>query len=429
MAVISSDPFTRAKDSGDDVILAVENVSKRFCRNLKYAYVYGLRDIGAEILGIRQESDNIRKHEFWALRDINFAVKRGESIGLIGANGSGKTTLLRIIGGLFKPDRGRVRIKGRVAALIALGAGFNPVLTGRENVFINMSILGLSKREIQKKFEEVIDFADVWDAIDSPVRTYSSGMQARLGFACAIHTEPDVLLIDEVLSVGDARFRAKCYRKLADLRQNGTSFILVSHSANAVLNICDTAVYLSKGQLILWDNSQDVMQRYEADLLAASKQDLQQHPRPAKANNPDSELLISSVVLRDGEDGSIPYLYSGHAGKISLLCEARRSLENVNVSLVIRELTGDNTTVLSLDSLRDDQITLSVPMGQSEIQFVLPYCGLKPGLYNAKLCLNTKPYYVYDLYDHFRFEVKPGASIVQSEYYQPRQWQVVSPKH
>jgi lipopolysaccharide transport system ATP-binding protein len=249
-----------------EVVISVEQVSKKFCRDLKQSLFYGLQDIATDLIGGKRKSDRLRPGEFWALKDVSFQLRRGEALGLVGANGAGKSTLLRIISGLIKPDTGCVRVKGRVAPLIALGAGFNPILTGRENIYANMSILGLSTQAIKKRFDEVVDFAEIWDAIDAPVQTYSSGMAARLGFACAIHTEPDILLIDEVLAVGDIKFRMKCHRKLAKLRENGTAFVLVSHNPPAILNVCNSAIYLLKGQLIATGDIESVVRKYEEDL-------------------------------------------------------------------------------------------------------------------------------------------------------------------
>ena len=252
--------------SASEPLISIQGVSKKFCRNLKASYAYGLKDIASEVFGTSRHSEKLRTGEFWAVRDVSLEIRRGESLGLIGTNGSGKTTLLKMIGGLIKPDTGRLEIHGKVAALIALGAGFNPLLTGRENVYINMSIFGLSKQAIDQKFDSVLDFAEIWDAIDAPVRTYSSGMRARLGFSCAIHTDPEILLIDEVLAVGDFTFRTKCYRRLAELRQQGVAFILVSHSSAAILSNCDLAAYLSKGELVAFGESDVVTRKYENDV-------------------------------------------------------------------------------------------------------------------------------------------------------------------
>jgi ABC-type polysaccharide/polyol phosphate transport system ATPase subunit len=222
-----------ATPTESEVVLSVEHLSKKYCRHLKRSLFYAFQDIAAELFARGRMSHVLRTGEFWALHDLSFQLRRGQALGLVGANGAGKTTLLRLISGLIRPDTGSIRIKGRVAPLIALGAGFNPILTGRENVYVNMSILGLSRQDIDDRFQDVLNFAEIGDAIDAPVRTYSSGMAARLGFACAIHTEPDILLVDEVLAVGDIKFRAKCYRQLAQLREKGTSFVLVSHAPQA----------------------------------------------------------------------------------------------------------------------------------------------------------------------------------------------------
>jgi lipopolysaccharide transport system ATP-binding protein len=170
----------------NDILLSVDHVSKRFCRSLRRSIGYGLLDIVQEVSGVRQESRSLRTGEFWALKDLSFSLKRGDSLGIVGPNGSGKTTLLRIISGLIKPDAGTVTVRGRVAPLLALGAGFSPVLTGRENAYVNMTILGLSPKQIHERFSEVVEFAEIGDALDAPVQTYSSGMVARLGFACAV---------------------------------------------------------------------------------------------------------------------------------------------------------------------------------------------------------------------------------------------------
>jgi lipopolysaccharide transport system ATP-binding protein len=249
-----------------DPVIQIEQLRKKFCGNLRKSLWYGMQDIGSEIFGLKRQSHALRKEEFWALKDISFSIRQGESVGLIGSNGAGKSTLLRVISGLIKPDQGSVKVKGRVAPLIALGAGFNPVLTGRENIFVNMSILGLTPEQIKSRFDEVVEFSGLEHALDMPVQTYSSGMAARLGFSCAIFTTPDILLIDEVLAVGDLKFRARCYRKLAELKKSETTFIMVSHNPQSILSICDVGMYLKKGVLMGFGTTQSIMQQYEADL-------------------------------------------------------------------------------------------------------------------------------------------------------------------
>jgi lipopolysaccharide transport system ATP-binding protein len=207
-----------------------------------------MRDIANEIVG-REGDDELRKDEFWALKDVSFELKRGECLGLIGHNGAGKSTLLKMLNGLIKPDKGQITMRGRVCALIELGAGFNPILTGRENIYINAAVLGISKKEIDAKFDAIVDFAEIGEFIDSPVQNYSSGMKVRLGFAVAAQMEPDVLLIDEVLAVGDAGFRAKCYNTIYKICENA-SVIFVSHAMPQISRLCSSAIMLTHGREI-----------------------------------------------------------------------------------------------------------------------------------------------------------------------------------
>ena len=231
----------------DKILVEAIGVKKKFCRSLKKSLWYGVKDMGAELLGGTKKHDTLRAQEFWAVNDINFKLKRSESLGLIGQNGAGKTTLLKLLNGLIKPDHGEIRMHGRVGALIALGAGFNPILTGRENIYVNGSVLGLTKKEIDSKIDEIIDFAEIIDFIDSPVQSYSSGMQVRLGFAVATALKPDILILDEVLAVGDRFFRAKCMARLSKILET-TAVIIVSHEEAQIRQKCDTVLWLVGGR-------------------------------------------------------------------------------------------------------------------------------------------------------------------------------------
>ncbi len=230
-----------------EVLIKVEGLSKKFCKDLKTSLWYGVKDLYFNMRGNRDER-LLRDQEFWAIKDINFELRRGECLGLIGHNGAGKSTLLKILNGLIKPDAGKVTIKGRVGALIELGAGFNPILSGRENIYNNGAILGFSRKEINQKLDEIIDFAEIREFIDMPVQNYSSGMKVRLGFAIAAQMEPDVLIIDEVLAVGDVSFRAKCYERISELMKN-CCIILVSHSMPQISKICTSSIMLQKGEI------------------------------------------------------------------------------------------------------------------------------------------------------------------------------------
>ncbi len=257
----------------EDVLIRVEGVSKKFCRSLKRSLWYGVKDIvldlnpfGGDASGSsvdkdgqdspgqiareprRLGSDHLRTDEFWAVKDVSFELRRGECLGLIGRNGAGKTTLLKMLNGLIKPDAGRIEMRGRVGALIALGAGFNPILTGRENIYVNGSVLGLTKREIDGKVDEIIEFAEIREFIDAPVQSYSSGMQVRLGFAVAAQLiEPDVLFLDEVLAVGDIGFVIKCLNTVRRLAER-SAVVFVSHNMQFVSSFCTRVMLLDHGR-------------------------------------------------------------------------------------------------------------------------------------------------------------------------------------
>lgn len=243
-----------------EVLVRVEGVSKKFCKDMRTSLWYGVQDLGSEVFG-RTRGTDLRPKEFWALKDVSFELRRGECLGLIGRNGAGKTTLLRMLNGLIKPDQGRIEMHGRIGALIALGSGFNPVLSGRENIYVNAAVLGLSKKEVDQKLDEIIDFAEIGEFIDSPVQNYSSGMSVRLGFAIATSLEPDVLILDEVLAVGDAAFRHKCYHRIAKLMAR-TAVILVSHSMDHIGATCNSVMLMRKGRPTHYDDPAEGISAY-----------------------------------------------------------------------------------------------------------------------------------------------------------------------
>ena len=248
-----------------EILIKAEHVSKKFCRDLKTSLWYGMKDLTGELLRKqKKDTQELREKEFWSVNDVNFEVKRGECLGLIGRNGAGKSTLLKMLNGLIKPDRGRIEMHGRVGALIELGAGFNPILTGRENIYNNASILGFSKAETKKKLDEIIAFAEITEFIDTPVQNYSSGMRVRLGFAVAVHMEPDILLLDEVLAVGDMGFALKCYNKMDELLQK-SAMVFVSHSMPQISRMCSQVIVLKEGRCVTSTNdvSQGISSYYD----------------------------------------------------------------------------------------------------------------------------------------------------------------------
>src|SRR6267142_1545164 len=231
-----------------DTVIDLNGVAKRY-RLRRGWHVTSLRDevvrLGCRVLGRPVEP----REEFWALRDVTFSLERGEILGLVGMNGAGKSTLLKILSKVTVPTRGSFVARGRLGALIEIGAGFHPELTGRENIFLNGSIMGMSRREIQSKFDMIVAFAEIEQFIDTPVKFYSSGMQMRLGFSVAAHTDPDILLIDEILAVGDASFQAKCLNKLSELKQQEKTVILVTHNLSNIREHAKTVVWIDHGQV------------------------------------------------------------------------------------------------------------------------------------------------------------------------------------
>lgn len=291
----------------DDVLVKVEGVSKKFCRSLKRSLWYGVQDVSAEMFGRKGSHDELRKNEFWAVNDVSFELKRGECLGLIGPNGAGKSTLLKMLNGLVKPDKGRITMRGRVGALIELGAGFNPILTARENIYVNGSVLGFTKKEISRKFDAIVDFAEIEEFIYTPVQNFSSGMKVRLGFAVAAQMEPDVLLIDEVLAVGDDMFRRRCYRRIESFQNDGKTILFVSHNMQSVSSICSRALLVHAGKSVLMGEPKEIVNHYH-ELIAnlEDKKFRTQANLPADDyRRPSSEQKSSGLnELRFGNGGA-----------------------------------------------------------------------------------------------------------------------------
>lgn len=246
---------------GAETLVEINGVSKKFSKSLKDARKYGLKKLIAGAFGVRDEWNKLRPGQFWAVDEVSFSVEKGETLGIIGRNGAGKSTILKMINGLYLPDRGEIKVRGSVGALIELGAGFHPLLTGRENIYIKGAILGKRKREVDELFDEIVDFADLGDFIDSPVGTYSSGMYVRLGFAVAIYNDPDIMLVDEILAVGDYKFKQKCFGKINELKRK-MSFVFVSHSMLDITRFCDRVAVLDRGKLVYLGNPVDGVRFY-----------------------------------------------------------------------------------------------------------------------------------------------------------------------
>ena len=294
--------------------------------------------------------------EFWALRDVNLTVERGEVLGVVGPNGSGKSTLLQIVSGILEPTRGRVIASGRIAALLELGAGFNPEFTGRENVFLNGEILGIARRDMARVFPEIEKFAEIGAFIDRPVKEYSSGMYVRLAFATAIHVDPEILIVDEALAVGDAIFANRCIKKFEQLRKQRVTVLFVSHDLGLVKRLSDRAVLMLGGQVAACGHPSDVVNRYVGLVLERQEPDREmEKSRTASGSyrHGDGASRVLSVDLRDPL-GSTRSLEPGSPVTIRVQARAERDLESPMVGMLIRnrlgvDVFGTNTRIEGVD--------------------------------------------------------------------------------
>jgi lipopolysaccharide transport system ATP-binding protein len=334
---------------GADPLIKVEGVSKKFCRSLRHSLLYGVQDLAGELRGRSVGTGgNLRPAEFWALQDVSLQVRRGECLGLIGRNGAGKSTLLKLLTGLLKPDAGRISIRGRVASLIELGAGFNPILTGRENIYVNGSALGFSRAELKRRFDEIVEFSELESFIDTPVQHYSSGMKIRLGFSVAAHLEPDVLFLDEVLAVGDAGFRMKSYNKMEQLIQK-SAVIFVSHAMAHVARVASHVMLIDQGSVAYFGRDISCgMERY-MDLFSSGETG-QRFSDGASIH----DIRIQSSSGSGGVDG-VPLVHYGDevVFRILLSVDTRHSEFGLGYIVTDREMRtlGGFSTLLSRQTL------------------------------------------------------------------------------
>ena len=351
-----------------ETLIDVENVSKRFCRSLKRSLWYGVQDITKELTGRGQEADDLRTNEFWALRDVSLKVFEGESLGLIGHNGAGKTTLLKLINGLIKPTNGKITVGGSVRALIALGTGFNPVLTGRENVRIAAAVLGYDSHETDERFEEIVAFAEIGEFIDAPVQSYSSGMLARLGFSVAVYTRPDILLVDEVLAVGDLNFAIKCHRKIAEFRDHGGSIILVSHNPYTIRTNCDRVVWMEKGTVQQIGDTTEVCDAYE---MAVARQDSTLPEQQYRDGTVEVIDLRCPVAIQSGDEFFI-----------ELELKTARNL-NRPILAVTFSTIGGQPVVSNVSST--EQVELTLDEGVTTVRLSYDSLPLVRGIYSISV--------------------------------------------
>ena len=324
--------------------------------------------------------------EFWALRDVSFEVPAGTTLGLIGANGAGKSTMLKVLSRILVPDRGSVEMHGRVSALLELGAGFHPELTGRENVFLNGTILGMSQGDLLRRFDEIVEFAGLEHAIDHAVKTYSSGMQARLGFSVAVAIEPDILIVDEVLAVGDEEFQRRSLERMNELRSGGRTAIFVSHGLAQVQQICDRAVWLDKGEVRAAGNTEDVINAYLRSVSPNIRVDAS-----GREHLGSGEVELDLQVISNG--ARVDAIEFGAPVDLRLSWNAGPDIRDLKLSFAIHAADGH---VIAGDQVQDES-ELALGSGGGEVAYSIPRLALLPGSYHLSASVRDRNSdHVYD---------------------------------
>ncbi len=363
-------------------VIKVEKASKKFSKGLQHTMLYGVKDITRNIMGREAITDKIRKGEFWAVEDVSFTLKKGESLGIIGPNGSGKTTLLKMLNGIFMPDKGRISVKGRVGALIQVGAGFHPMLTGRENVYVNGAILGMRKKEIDKKFDSIVDFADIGDFLDAPVRHYSSGMYVRLGFAVAVHCDPDIMLVDEILAVGDREFAIKCYQKMHQIRKSGVSIVLVSHNEYVIREQTSNCLYLRNGKPEFLGSSEEGISRYIRDGIESRRREIVPERQEDSGIKKGAQLVLARFLDRDSNE--ITFIESGQELNIDIECIMR---EKLNKPIFGVNFYGLGGLMYCANSYYENMSFEGLPSGKVKIRINIPEFHLPADNYLCSVVL------------------------------------------
>ncbi|MBD2059293.1 ABC transporter ATP-binding protein [Oculatella sp. FACHB-28] len=347
--------------------------------------------------------------QFWALRDVSFSIEPGRMVGLIGRNGSGKSTLLRLLGGIGRPDKGKIRTYGKVRALLDLGVGLHPDLTGRENVFVSGVISGLTRREVQQRFDSIVGFAELESSIDNPLRTYSTGMRLRLGFAIAVHTSPEILLLDEVLTVGDLSFQRKCLDRINQFKAEGCAIILVSHDESQIQQLCDEVIYLREGQLVAHGEPEIVIGQYVAEI---SNRTHQRTPQEHLTSTTESgielrlhenrfgslEMQITNVQLLSAAGFPVKELHSGDALQIEIEYSAPQPIASPIFGVTITR--EDQLACYDTNTAATGQATPTI-QGQGKITLHLKRLDLNSGQYYVNVSIYESEWnYAYDHHWH-----------------------------
>lgn len=351
-----------------------------------------------------------RRTEFWALKDIDLEVPAGSMYALVGHNGSGKSTLLRCIAGIYRPTKGTVRTSGRISALLELGSGFHPDLTGRENIYLNASIIGLKPHEVDERLDDIIDFSGISQFIDTPIKHYSSGMYVRLGFAVAVHVNPEILIIDEVITVGDEEFQRRCYDHLYDLRQRGVTIVVVSHALNIVQSMCDYAAWLDHGELKMTGTAVEVVDGYLSAVDDNERSGEVDRVDVAANHGGSGEIVITSIEVRD-EVSTVPAATRGKPFVVRLNWRAERPIDEPVFVMSIRH---DSGLVVSSASTSIMNYPTGTCDGEGYIDFIVDDLPLMTGSYE----IYTSVFDQYSMHAYYhqhsgvRVAVRPGNGVI-----------------
>ena len=359
--------------------------------------------------------------DFWAVRDVSFEVAHAETLGVIGRNGAGKSTLLRLLSRITAPTAGEITLNGRVAALIEVGSGFHPELTGRENVFLSGSILGMRRREIASKLDRIVEFSGVGTFIDTPVKWYSSGMYVRLGFSIAAHMEADILLVDEVLAVGDAAFQIQCYERLNELRRAGTTMLFISHDLTSIERLCDRVVLMDAGRLVAAGSPHDVIHSYQAAVQAraAAMADASETP------DADGAAAVEAVTFHDGSGAEVFSASTGNPLLTRVHYHTREAVADAVVEVFY--YSRDGRTLQCQQSTAINGGALALEPGPGVVEFVTPELGLQPGVYAIGATIRTRrgAETIDWFYGQTSLFVEQGKA-VRGYFYTPHAWRLVA---
>jgi lipopolysaccharide transport system ATP-binding protein len=389
--------------------IRVDNLGKcyRVAHNQQRAGYRTLRDtivdaVKAPFRRLMNQGQTAEAEDFWALKDVSFEVQPGEVVGIIGRNGAGKSTLLKVLSRITRPTKGRVELNGRVGSLLEVGTGFHPELTGRENVYLNGSILGMSQREIDRKFDEIVAFAEIEKFLDTPVKRYSSGMYVRLAFAVAAHLEPEILIIDEVLSVGDAGFQKRCFQKMEEIRRTGRTVLVVSHNLGAIQTLCTRAIQLERGELTGQGDVLNEVARYLTRLTVASRTALSERVDREGAGT----IKANRFSFQDARGQVIEQAVCGEELRILIGCDSTRPDLRVEL-LALSCWSADGAKLFHIDTAQRGADTGAT--GQSR-DFVcrIPQLPLAPGLYHWNVLVSAEGRIEDHVFSAAVMEVLPG---------------------